>query len=304
MPLWSEIAAELSNDSPPKPKQYDDVRRDYLLRLSNYTGRNTILYASSWLQRHDAPPDKIAIVDQDIHSLKIVASDLRGSDLDIILHSPGGSPAAVEAIVRYLRSRFTDIRVIVPNFAKSAATMIACSANRIVMGKHSFLGPTDPQIPLITPLGPRLVSAQAVLKQYMMITKVIGKNADSAIRSPFISQLEPDLIVTCGNAIELSKSLVGTWLRDYMFKGNPRSEELATEISGWLSDYSSFISYNRHLSHSVLAEKGLKIESLESDQTVQDLSLSVFHATTHAFTAFRICKIIESCRGRSLVITY
>ena len=304
MPLWSEILTEIYSESQPTKKKYDQVRREYLFNLSTYTGRDTILYASSWIQRDDAPPGKIMIADQDIHALMEVTSDLPGPDLDIILHSSGGSPAAAEAIVRYLRSRFCDVRVIVPNFAKSAATMIACSANKIVMGKHSFLGPTDPQIPLITPFGQRLVPAQAILDQYRMITKKIGKQEDSAIWSPLISELGPDLIVTCGNAIEMSKCLVSTWLQNYMFKGNSRSEELAAEISDWLSNHSNFMDHNRHLSHSELSEKGLLIEELEKDQTVQDLSLSVFHATTHSFSAFKICKIIESHRGRSFIITY
>ena len=55
---------------------------------------------------------------------------LKGMDcskgLDLILHTPGGSPAAAEAIVSYLRSKFhNDIRVIVPQISMSAGTMIA-----------------------------------------------------------------------------------------------------------------------------------------------------------------------------------
>ena len=304
MPRWSEILSELYSDSPPDVKKYDQVRRDYLLMLRNQTKRDTIIYASSWLQRDDSPPSKIAVADQDIHALMEVTSDLRGPDLDIILHSPGGSPVAAEAIVRYLRSRFSNIRVIVPNFAKSAATMIACSANTIVMGKHSFLGPTDPQIPLTTPLGPRLVPAQAILEQYMMIKQEFGDQTESTIWSPLISQLGPDLIVTCGNAIDLSRRLVSDWLLDYMFKGKAEKAKLAGEISGWLANHSNFMDHNRHLSHTELAEKGLVIEELEDNPTTQDLILSVFHATTHLFSAFRICKICESHRGRSFITTY
>ena len=304
MPRWSEILAELYSEPPPNIKKYDRVRRDYLLKLSNHTRRNTIIYASSWLQRDDSPPSKIAIADQDIHALMEVTSDLRGPDLDVILHSPGGSPVAAEAIVSYLRSRFSNIRVIVPNFAKSAATMIACSANKIVMGKHSFLGPTDPQIPLTTPLGPRLVPAQAILEQHIMIKKEIGEHAESTIWSPLISQLGPDLIVTCSNAISLSKQLVGAWLLDYMFERKPENAKLASEISDWLSNHSNFMSHNRHVSHKQLAEKGLLIDVLEDDPATQDLILSVFHATTHLFSAFKICKICESHRGRSFITTY
>ncbi len=58
---------------------------------------------------------------------------LEGETLDLILHSPGGSPEAAEAIVSYLRSRFSSIRVIVPQLAMSAATMIACAADQIVL---------------------------------------------------------------------------------------------------------------------------------------------------------------------------
>ena len=66
--------------------------------------------------------------------------------LDLILHTPGGNPTATEGIVKYLHSRFgDDIRVIVPQMAMSAGTMLACAAREIVMGKHSCLGPIDPQ---------------------------------------------------------------------------------------------------------------------------------------------------------------
>ena len=110
----------------------------------------------------EAPPSFVSIGEEDTHALMEVTADLEGPDLDLILHSPGGSPEAAEAIVSYLRSRFSHIRVIVPQLAMSAATMISCAADEILLGKHSFLGPTDPQIVLSTPLGLRPVPAQAV----------------------------------------------------------------------------------------------------------------------------------------------
>ena len=73
-----------------------------------------------------------------------LASTLEGDKLGLILRSPGGSPEAPEAIVLCMRSRFSDVRVVVPQLAMSAATMIACAADEVVFGKHSFLGPTDP----------------------------------------------------------------------------------------------------------------------------------------------------------------
>ena len=71
---------------------------------------------------------------------------LKGDGLDLILHSPGGSLEAADQIVQYLRAKYKHIRAIVPQNAMSAATMIACACDEIVLGKHSAIGPIDPQM--------------------------------------------------------------------------------------------------------------------------------------------------------------
>ena len=167
MPTWSGILAELRETTEEdRPPDFDGVRRKYLSELQEHTGRQTILYASGWLQKERAPPSMTSIHEEDILALMEVTSGMPGGNLDLILHSPGGSVEAAESIVSYLRSRFSHIRVIVPHLAMSAATMIACAADKIVMGKHPFLGPTDPQFALSTPLGVRSVAAQAILNQF------------------------------------------------------------------------------------------------------------------------------------------
>jgi ClpP class serine protease len=69
------------------------------------------------------------------------------SALDLILHTPGGDMAATESLIDYLRSMFgTNIRAIIPQISMSGGTMIALACRQIVMGKHSNLGPIDPQL--------------------------------------------------------------------------------------------------------------------------------------------------------------
>jgi len=70
---------------------------------------------------------------------------LKGNKLDLILHTGGRSAEATDAIVTYLRQKFNHIRIIIPQAAMSAGTMFALSADEIVMGRHSFIGPIDPQ---------------------------------------------------------------------------------------------------------------------------------------------------------------
>ena len=300
MPIWSEILRELADsstggDSP----DFDGIRRKYLLNLHRYTGRNVILYASGWIQKPGTPPYLVSVGDDDISALMEVVWGLQGEDLDLILHSPGGSLDAAEAIVSYLRTRFSNIRVIVPQFAKSAATMIACAADEIVLGNHSFLGPTDAQINVATPLGPRFVPTQAVLDQFDRAKQECADPAKLAAWVPMLNQYGPDLLVRCETALELSRELVKTWLETYMFNGAPNASQTAEIISSWFADHRNFKSHGRHLSRNELVKQQLKVTALEDDQTLQDLSLSVFHSAVHTFTGTPIVKIVENHTGRA-----
>lgn len=302
MPIWSEILAELaSTREQGSPPDFDGVRRKYLAATHQHTGRNIILYAAGWLQNTDVPPALISISDEDVQALMEVSQGLAGNELDLILHSPGGSPEAAEAIVSYLRQRFTHIRVIVPQLAMSAATMISCAANEIVLGKHSFLGPTDPQLLLQTSLGIRAVPAQAVLDQFDRATRECADPAKLSAWLPMLTQYGPDLLVQCESALAMSKELVRTWLETCMFKGLDDCAERAESISDWLADHDNFKSHSRHIPRKVAERRKLSVSRLESDETLQDLALSVFHATTHTFSATHAVKIVESHTGRAFV---
>ena len=135
------------------PGALDFVRRNYLAELNKLTKRNTILYGSAWLQKPDATKANLVdINEKDVLAFMECVQGLSGDTLDLILHSPGGYLESAEHIVKYLREHFSDIRIIVPYLAMSAATLIACSANQIVLGKQSALGPIDPQFTLSTQL--------------------------------------------------------------------------------------------------------------------------------------------------------
>ena len=149
MPTWGEILAELQQPENRLPN-VDKVRRKYLTQLFELTRRPTILYYTDWFGK-SGPAASITL--EDMQAMMEVCKDLSGPNLDIILHSPGGSPEAAASIVRYLRKKFYDIRVFVPLAAMSAATMWALAGNRIVMGSHSQLGPIDPQLVSGTWLG-------------------------------------------------------------------------------------------------------------------------------------------------------
>jgi ClpP class serine protease len=146
MPTWGEILGELKQ-TPPNGAggtDFDGVRRKYLTQLHALTGRDTIIYYTNWMGA--GAKRNVSVVLEDMQGMMEVCKDLPGPALDLVIHSPGGSPEATASIVRYLRTKYTEIRAFIPLAAMSAATMWALACDEIVMGKHSQLGPIDPQL--------------------------------------------------------------------------------------------------------------------------------------------------------------
>ena len=219
MPTWGDILHEINlliQQNSPAP--LDVIRRKYLAQLAAYTKRDTLLYATRWTSPGPIPPDFLSITDEDVQGFMEVIHGLKNEQLDIIVHSPGGSAEATEAIVSYLRAKFKNLRVIVPQAAMSAATMLACAADRIVLVKHSSLGPVDPQMILQTSLGVRAVPAQAILDQFEMAKTECRDPKKLGSWLPILSQYGPALLIQCQNAIDLSETLTQDWLAKYMFQ--------------------------------------------------------------------------------------
>lgn len=295
MPTWGEILAELQA-TPPAPNgalDFDTVRRKYLARLHDLTGRDTILYSSDWLT---GKPDT-SIVLEDMHGLMSACKGLAGPDLDIILHSPGGSPDATAAIVRYLRGKYTNIRVFVPLAAMSAATMWALASNEIWMGKHSQLGPIDPQMGINGGYYP----ARAILEQFDRAKREL--QADPSLLSAWLPILQgygPSLLEQCEQAEELSKRLVRDWLRRYMLPPTPGRTAKAARIAAYFANYERHKSHGMGIGRDAARDRGVVIHDLESNQDLQDAVLSVHHATMLTFQGPAV-KIIENHLGVAFV---
>lgn len=66
--------------------------------------------------------------------------------IDIILHTPGGLVLASEQIAKALLRHRAKVTVFVPHYAMSGGTLIALSADELIMDPNAVLGPVDPQI--------------------------------------------------------------------------------------------------------------------------------------------------------------
>lgn len=288
MATWAEINEQIRAAG---QNGQDTVRRAKLAELTSITGRPVILYAVEMFNRAkiDLAGGEITIDLSDKEGFREALREIEGDNLDLILHSPGGSPEATETIVKLLRSRFQNIRFLIPNIAKSAATMLAMSGNEIVIGDDAELGPTDPQMIIKGRLNP----AHAILKQFDNARKDLSQNSESLTAwLPILEQYGPSLLVECDNAIKLTETLVKTWLASYMLHGQRNAARKAALVSRFLAN-KKHLSHGRAVEIEELQRKGVNIKraadcSPSLSVILQDINLVVLQtfAMTGAFKVF------------------
>lgn len=80
------------------------------------------------------------------HILRAVRLTPDNMPIDIVLHTPGGLVLATEQIAEAIRKHPAKVTVFIPHYAMSGGTMLALSADEIVMDGNAVLGPVDPQL--------------------------------------------------------------------------------------------------------------------------------------------------------------
>lgn len=294
MPTWGEVLGELQqpgNRLPNGAPDFDGVRRRYVQQLADLTGRPAIVYYTDWLGK-GGPATSITL--EDMQGMMEVCKDVKGPALDVVLHSPGGSPEAAASIVRYLRTKFKNMRVFVPLAAMSAATMWALAADEIVMGKHSQLGPIDPQMVSSAWTAP----ARAILRQFEQAKDECKDPSLLGAWVPILQQYGPALIQQCEAAEALALRLVQEWLEQYMFAADAGKAAKAERVAKYFASYDEHRSHSLGISRDQARRRGVRITKLEKDQVLQDAVLSVHHATVHTLQGPAI-KIIENHLGRT-----
>jgi ATP-dependent protease ClpP protease subunit len=290
MPSWHSLLEEIRR----RGSIHDVVRREYLKRLFELTGRNTIVYYSGWLQKQGVAGAQVSDADKNGFMTVIHQMD-RTRGLDLILHTPGGETAATESLVDYLHSMFgTNIRAVVPQLALSAGTMIACACREILMGTHSSLGPIDPQLGGIP--------AHGVIEEFRRAHREV--KADQSlipIWQPIIAKYPPTLIGECEKAIKWSGDMTKEWLLRGMLLGEADAKTKADTILKELADHALTLSHNRHLSAAKCRALGLKVTMLEDDQSLQEAVLSVHHACIHTLSSTSAFKVIENHEGIAFI---
>lgn len=286
---WDEVLRETQVT----PGSYDVVRRKYLRKLSEYTHRNTIAYYSGFLT--NGSHNNIDINDSDMTGFMNALTGVdTSSGLDLILHTPGGNPMAAEAIISYLRNKFSNnIRVIVPQIAMSAGTMMACAGKTIIMGKHSSLGPVDPQF--------NGTPAYEIIQMYNEARDNLKSDHPEVLYWRLVlERYVPAFMYTATSSIDLASELVRKWLGTCMFDALADAEKIENIVCQ-LNNHEDTKMHGRHFDVQKCREIGLHITDLESDSELQDRVLSIHHAYMLTFNNTTAEKIIENHDGEAWI---
>jgi hypothetical protein len=306
---WNDIQKEINATipEPGKPPDLDGIRRAKIAKLSEYRQRPLVIYASDFLNQKKASlagaelnldwSDKLGFIE--------VIQSLEGEKVDVLLHSPGGSADAVQSIVDIIRSKFSDVSFIIPNVAKSAATMLALSGNELIMDEMSELGPTDPQFVIPRRDGIIQAAGQAIIDQFEEAQKLIAENPKMLVPwIPILQQYGPALYMEARNAIKLSTDMVKNWLEIYMFKGEELASEKAADISSFLGDHKNFLSHRKKIGLSEIRQEPLlqelKVLDMNSKPELKDLVRAVYLTIDATFQYTGVFKIFENSLNKGM----
>jgi hypothetical protein len=213
-----------------------------------------------------------------VPSLDSILSSVAGaSQINLLIHSPGGDGTIAEKIIDMCRSYLAGdnrkLRVIVPNLAKSAATILALGADEILMGHVSELGPIDPQIPIIVSGATTLVSAFALVeardKLMKEISKAVLRNQPTigllqqlaSLNIPFTDEMENQI----GFAKKTAITLLDKFMLQKRFPQTKVRSKKAAEIAEKLLSKQLFPVHGHYISGPTAKNLGLEVEVIDKD---------------------------------------
>jgi ClpP class serine protease len=154
-------------------------------------------------------------------------------DLHLMLNSLGGDGEAAIRLVRSAQERCRKLTVVIPDQAKSAATLIALGAHSLIMGPASDLGPIDPQFPL----DGAYVSAKDIIAAVDNATARVQEAPETyPLWASLLANVTALMVQQARSAIDRSSDLLNEALAANVDRSPDEVKELVESLRGTLID--------------------------------------------------------------------
>ena len=271
---------------------YRDLRVPVYKEIEEKRGRPLLVYSTQFV---DPPPNNryISIDLSDVDGFTDLVSSVSNEhdSVDILLHSPGGSPDATERIVNLIRNRFNNVEFLIPHSAYSAATMMALSGNKIILHPSATLGPIDPQI--------NGTPARAIIRGFENVRDLIQDEGPSIVPAylPMLKKLSLEYLEQCKDAEDLSTLLAKDWLQNYMYQGEEIDEEEIDDLVDFLTKYDDHKIHSRPIFFDKIKDYHIEVE--KADGELSNLMREAYILLNGLFSVTNFVKIYENSDGLS-----
>lgn len=187
----------------------------------------------------------------------------RGHDLDLLLHTGGGDIDAAEKLIALVHTCVGTgrLRVIVPDFAKSAGTLMSLGADSIVMSDTSELGPIDPQVILRDGNGNAIRhSVQNYLDAYDALAETLQANPGDVAARLMLAKFDPATIKLFEAVRDRARKFAEDQLKTGMFRLKPGN---FTAIADQLLNTKRWLSHGQMIGWEAASQIGLTVDYLE-----------------------------------------
>ena len=179
------------------------------------------------------------------------------SRVDLLLQTCGGDVDACEKLVSFIhaKTRECEFRVIVPDLAKSAGTLMALGGNKIIMSESSELGMIDPQFPMKDSRGNEfMISVTAYLEAYEQHSEALRKSPGDPIALLMLDGFDAKVV----KKFEGIRDRVRRFAEDML----KRQGAPASTISAELMSTTRWKTHGQPIGHADAKQLGLPVEFL------------------------------------------
>lgn len=219
-------------------------RRKLIREIEAATGHRLLCYVS--LGPSIAPSDTYSLD-------RLLQTVDAGTSITLLLDSPGGDIDSAEKMVHLLgqvcqppSGTNGNLEVVIPNRAKSAATLIALGADRIVMSDSSELGPIDPQIEFSEGLW---IPALALLRAYESAEERCIRHPNNDAFAKELEKFDPGVVEVMRLAVMRSQVCAERFLK--------RKGANYTAVAASLVDVERFPSHGQMIGWRTALEIGI-----------------------------------------------
>ena len=186
-----------------------------------------------------------------------------GKSLDVIIDSSGGHiDSAYNLAQLFRRYGEENLTFIVPRWAKSAATLLICAGDEILMTPVAELGPLDPQITVMDPLEQRVEEFSPLhIESTLQLIRDEFKNGNSRLAEGLLQRLQfPLTLGSFKKSLDLGRDYVQKLLSTRMLTEQDEVvEKIARVLTTGYADHSWCITIGE------TQELGLNTSELEGD---------------------------------------